>query len=1321
MADQQTVGAFAEVVRFFLAYEALTRHLDQSLAESQESEATIENLSALTDHVDSANVIVRRVATNLDAGINSILRETFDKAKVRNRTLLDTALRGNPITDWDRRVKFLVSQLPRLKSHGPSVKDTFGEDAAMMRGIIDAAEIDNPTSRIYSLAEIRLMDSTLTRLKKWVEEASDLLGNPVSQVDQLATDMVAADQVAMKILKAQAAALASDPNDPDAVEAKNEVAIHKANLDKIAAQSNDPQAVIAHAASKLADSKGGASSQIGKMLKNTPEQDDAMTVRGKAVIAAGAGSGKTRVLAGKVLYHVSELNTPITSVMAVSFTRKSSAELQKRIIDYAEKAGIMLPDEKDREAYAGIGTTHSIGRGILQKSGRGYRVSTDPKSDDAPITGGTQSNLVRVAMQQVKMRGTGAMPLPEDMSFFPTVNKNGPPSVTPDDPAVENKSPTTNPSGGSTALDYYFGDPKRYANLMSDVLSTFADFLKTSFAVTTGMNQRGGYWLRVGGSAVNRFGDEIEAVPLPGGRLRWTPPRDNYTGAYFANSSSPWDVNSARAALESYFGFPQARKAQAALMPLAGADPATLSPEDKDLITDVVTNPTIQEGLRARGVQMKTAAGDEDLPEIEDEGIAAASRAKANRALENTQGPFYFYMKNPANQWFNIGASEADFTVGEGNKKKKLAPADFLQYLGLKKNSLVAPGQAFVASSGTGGFGMGDDDEGDSLVTGVDPEKERIFAAVYGAYEWLKRNIPDFRGRVDYDDQLILSSKELIENPSLLRRYQKQYKCILVDEAQDLNKAQHVMFGLVAGYLDPATLQSRADDKMSADTFALIGDDKQAIYGFRGADPDEFIDKSDLVPGGKGFKTKLLDTNFRSGSNIVDAANKLITYNTKQIPMVCKTDPNKGEGNISRISVEDSGEIGTLVADQIESAYNEAKADGKTKGFFKSYGIAVRTNREVYGYVMSLIERGIPFRSKKNPLKGPIVKPVVALFALNSASLKDRNQAVLDGVKCPDFGINGQTMGKKLLDAGFTDFYDALVNGRGANAVYRGGSYLDRLRSYIDYMVQVKEMLGTASANEVMSFILSFKSPDDTTFIDSICADAANDAELMEEVQAIANQDNDGVITPEMIRKAAIAPLEPLRKAAGRFPAATGFSDYIASLNAANDRTEKDDSDVKADAVQIDTVHGWKGLETDNLILAMWQGGFPHARSVGDEKVMEQERRLAYVALTRGKNNVQIYEPKIVNGKPVGPSQFVGEACIPLMGGADGEPVAAPEAGDDSVAKTASRRRADCHIPLRYDPEYGSDPSSFTEVGSMEEAQSLEQMWPDYMVGSEEA
>lgn len=1296
--NRVTVEEFVDVVRFFLAASSV----EQALLTSPTTD--------LQKHRDKADPIIKRMAGNLDAGLDSILRETFSKAKIRNKSVLDAALRGNPASAWDKRVGFLESQLPRLKSHAPTVRDVFGESANLMRKVIDASEVDSPTARIFNLAEFRTADGQLTRLKKWVEKASDLLGAPVSDVDALATDMVAIDQATQKLIKTQAKVAAIDPNDPEAAALKEQAEILKNTIKKVADQSNDPKAVLARSASQVADNKSGRSTRIGNVLGTTPEQEDALTVRGRAVIAAGAGSGKTRVLAGKVLHHIMDLNTPLSSVMAVSFTRKSSKELADRIVEYSEKVGLEIPKRGNRDSWAGIGTTHSIGRDVLKSSGRGYRISSETnkeKDANAPITGSDQSNLIKVAMKQVQMRGltgTGAFS-PEDMSFFPTVDKNNPPSALSNDPAVENKSPVTNPTGGSTAFDYYFQEGARFRSLMDAAKDSIGDYLGSTFALSAGQGPRG-YWLRLGGPAIDRFGEDLASLSLPGGeRFRWAPPAKGYPGAFFANrslSGQPWNVNEVRTYLEKEFGFPQARAALNAVESAASKDPSDLTDSEKSTLQDILSNPAVQSGLRARGMSVKTAATIED-EDVSAGGIEIAGKAKDKRVLGNEKGPFFYYSQNPANQWFNLGIPESQFTKeGRGGKKQKLTPADFTRYIGLKKNNLVAPGAAYQSKSGMGEGVL--DDKDDSLITGVQPEDEPMFAAVYGAYEWLKRNIPDFRGRVDFDDQLVLSSKELIENPSLLRRYQQRFKCILVDEAQDLNKAQHTMFGLISGYLDPANLQPRTDGKMSADTFALIGDDKQAIYGFRGADPDEFIDKSDLVPSGKGFKTKLLDTNFRSGSNIVEAANKLIAHNSKQIPMVCKTDPRKGGGSIMRVPVEDLAYASATVADEIEAAFKEAEADGDTDEFYQQYGIAVRTNREVYGYVMQLIEKGIPFRSKKNPLKGPVVKPVLALFNLRSSNVNDRNQAVIDGTRCPDFGINGFNMAKKLKEAGVTDFYDALVNKGKLNLVYRGGSYLDRLRQYVSYLKQVKDLLETETADSIMSFVLSYKSPDGATFVDSICAEAKNDADLMEEVQALADQEGTGEVTPDLIKNAAMAPLDPLRRAANRFPSAIAFSEYIQSLNAANDRTEKKDGDVKADAVQIDTVHGWKGLEVPNLYLAMWQGGFPHARSETEPELLEAERRLAYVALTRGANNVKILEPRVVNGKEVGPSQFVEEACIPTVSGE----------GEDG--KTASLKNADCWIPTRGMTEDGF----YSEYGKSEGGVPLESVWPDYMDRSEE-
>ena len=103
---------------------------------------------------------------------------------------------------------------------------------------------------------------------------------------------------------------------------------------------------------------------------------------------------------------------------------------------------------------------------------------------------------------------------------------------------------------------------------------------------------------------------------------------------------------------------------------------------------------------------------------------------------------------------------------------------------------------------------------------------------------------------------------------------------------------------------------------------------------------------------------------------------------------------------------------------------------------------------------------------------------------------------------------------------------------------------------------------------------------------------------------------------------------------------------------------------------------------------------------------MEEERRVAYVAITRAADNLRIIEPRTVQGKPVAPSQFVTEGCIPLMG----------DTTKEASLRTASLKLSDYHIPTHYtETEYGEEPTDL-DMGP-----ALENAWPDYMVGGEEA
>lgn len=1353
---------------FYLALAAVDRTLIALEARKENGEGPTApltegiDLDRLQRHRHEAAPLLRRVAPSIDAGIDSLMRDAAEKAKLRVKGKLDTATRGSALAGYMVRVEFLEFFLPRLKSHQNVLRDVFGDSSSSAIRIVQAAETSESVPRLFKLASVRMASGgKFSTLKKWTQEATAICGNPVSEIEEVSVDVATTDALLDQVARNNRKLDGLDPTDPSAAEVTQDNSQLLEQVSRVAEESKDPQSVKTHAASRLAkgdtENKGNYTTTISAHLKMTPEQEESLLVRGKAIIAAGAGSGKTRVLAGKVIHHLQDLGLSMSNVMAVSFTIKSSGELKERILKYGKEIGYNLPDPSSNwEAYAGIGTTHSIGRGILKKSNGGWKAN--PKD---VIKGSEITNLLKVAIAQVKMRAAGGgevAPPPDAMTFFPNLPSASPkipspskpktklpapaPTTAPDeemvpDPALESTSPIQNPVEQPSPLDFYLSDEGRFRTIVTAAVDTIQDFLSAIPKVKTYPLSNSG-WARaeIFGPGLVRFGDDVANMSVGGSRKPSFKPSDNYGPDRFVFfSKREFDRNQVIQELNDALGVPQANNALNALKKWLTVNPADLSPNEREIFEGIVTNPLVASGLTARNVLTKTAetktatlltretiremakgpkkAADEPGEEspqddvdpsiqVSEKGIESASARKL-RNLDYDKSPYYFYLHNPANQWFNLGATDDDFKMEDAKGNKRDIPiGEFARFTGFNKNSLKAPGALFSESEAASTFAKNEFGEDEPETEGDDlPGSKRIFSAVYGAYEWLKRNMPLTKGRLDHDDQLIQSSRELIENPSLLAQYQKKYKCVLVDEAQDLNAAQHMMFGLIAGYIDPSTLAPRTDGKTSADTFAYIGDDKQAIYEFRAADPTKFIEKSDLVPGGEGFTTKLLDTNFRSGSVIVEAANKLIAYNTKQIPMVCKTDPARGEGAITRIETKNYEDASDTMANQILAEFEEAKADGQADKFYSRYGLAVRTNKEVYDFAMKMIEKGIPFRSKKNFLGGPAVGPVVGIFQiLRKDNVQARNEGVIAGLSAPDFGLNRNTVRSKLDELGVTDYYKFLVDDRGARSVYTYKKMSDRLEEYAQYIEEVVRVGESGSASDVIDLILNTKGPDGDTFVDSLAASVMDDAEAMEDLRTEAAKDETaaGHVSAERVAEYALAPINPLRKAAERFPTATEFVNFIKGLLEANEKNPKEGEELK-DAVQIDTVHGWKGLEVANLYVPMAQGIFPHKMAMKTEKGLESERRLAYVALTRGRNRVTLLEPKSdLLGKPTAASQFAFEACIPLTGPSKTEP--APDQPVDT--KTASVNAF--LIPTR------SEPPSF-EVSKEASSDPLETAW----------
>ena len=501
------------------------------------------------------------------------------------------------------------------------------------------------------------------------------------------------------------------------------------------------------------------------------------------------------------------------------------------------------------------------------------------------------------------------------------------------------------------------------------------------------------------------------------------------------------------------------------------------------------------------------------------------------------------------------------------------------------------------------------------------------FVAVYAAYEWLLGNTPEIPRDGDMTDIIIDSVRCMVKDPTVLASLQSQYKLILVDEAQDLNRVQHLFFGLIAGTIDPQTLEEKPESQMSASMYAMIGDDKQAIYGFQGADSKEMISKADVMGG--DFTTNLITTNYRSGKNIVDMANQFIAYNEDQVPMTCKANvPKNGMGDVELHEVLGVGSAGARGAgvEKVMEIMLEKKEQTGSK--WKDFGVGVRTNAEGEMYALACLKNGIPFKGRYNPLKKKEYKGALAFFKLAkyimSGKVANPVDVLYDITRYPKSFINKNAFVdylntkpdplKSLLMSEYQSdatFYRKSKQ-KGVSAM---GKRVDALVQEIRDFEKYLSTLPALTSKAVFRYLMGSEENEETgepaipalqrggkTIIDSIVDEIRSSTSEISKIQSPG-----GKVTEEAILNAAYDKLGALgflmgigdskeededtgviSKRDGTIFDLINFTNRIENIgdggeDSDGNNTEKDDS--KIDAVRIMTCHGWKGLEVDTMFV----------------------------------------------------------------------------------------------------------------------------------------
>lgn len=475
--------------------------------------------------------------------------------------------------------------------------------------------------------------------------------------------------------------------------------------------------------------------------------------------------------------------------------------------------------------------------------------------------------------------------------------------------------------------------------------------------------------------------------------------------------------------------------------------------------------------------------------------------------------------------------------------------------------------------------------------------RQELIARLYEEYE----NALHRANALDFDDLIVLTVKLFKECPQVLDNYQERFRYIMVDEYQDTNTAQFELVRLLA-------------DKYR--NLCVVGDDDQSIYKFRGANIGNILD---FEKNYEEAKVVRLEQNYRSTQNILDAANAVIANNTERKEKSLWTD--KGAGN--RIHFK-----------QLDTAYDEADyiasdiAKAVKKGLVKYGDCAVlyRTNAQSRIIEEAFVREGIPYNivGGVNFYSRREIKDVLAYLKTIDNGVDD--VAVKRIINVPKRGI-GQTSVAKVSDFATEQdisFYEALAYGKNIPGI---GKAALKLEAFVNMIAVLK------SKAEFMDIAALIKDVLATTgYIEELEESDEDDAE-----DRIENID-------ELISKAVSYKDDN--------PEGT-LSDFLAEVALVADI---DSIDENADMALLMTLHGAKGLEFSRVYIAGAEDGvFPGMSAVFDEDptAVEEERRLAYVGITRAKDDLTITcaRSRMIRGETQynSVSRFVKEIPTELM------------------------------------------------------------------------
>ncbi|MDR1425496.1 MAG: UvrD-helicase domain-containing protein [Rickettsiales bacterium] len=423
----------------------------------------------------------------------------------------------------------------------------------------------------------------------------------------------------------------------------------------------------------------------------------------------------------------------------------------------------------------------------------------------------------------------------------------------------------------------------------------------------------------------------------------------------------------------------------------------------------------------------------------------------------------------------------------------------------------------------------------------------------------------------DFNDLLLNVLKLFNECTDIVDHYGEMIKYFLVDEYQDTNVVQHQWLKLISG------VKKNKNVKLTC-----VGDDDQSIYGWRGAEIDNMLK---FVNDYKKAKVLKLERNYRSTPNILNVASTLIAHNSHRHRKTLYTDESGPNEKVHLVSCNDARQEAIVIAREIGRL--------RDTGYIGDYGnvaILIRASYQTRALEDVFIRCQLPYR-----IVGGIkfferkeLRDCIAYLRLAN-NLNDFT-AFERAINSPRRGIGPATMAKiKEFAVSSQVDYPTALSYLCSNGTIRAG-IRSRALDFVRLSRKWYDYAKTTSPGDLMLKIL-----EETKLKESFAPDLDSESKMRSEN------------------------IEELLNTLRDFPTIDGFLDYI------NLMSYSEYGSSPGEAVNLITIHSAKGLEFDVVFLPNWQEGvFPSPRSLDSEAELEEERRLAYVAVTRAKKKLYI-------------------------------------------------------------------------------------------------